>query len=203
MNTDEAAALGAAYKAAELRHGFKVNKFITKDATMFPIEVSFFISYIMFYTKNFNINSSICSIFSIQLIFNRENKIESEQVRHVLFSYMKPYPLREIITFINQKLDFGFTVGYAELSHLDENEIRSLGSLSLHHIQLKGISNAYSEYQDQESTNRINLHFTMDASGILVLENIEFTIGNSVINDQIEESSLMNILNFMRNFFKG
>jgi len=116
---------------------------------------------------------------------------------------MKPYPLREVITFINQKLDFGFTVGYAELSHLDENEIRCLGSLSLHHIQLKGISNVNAEYQDQESTNRINLHFNMDASGILILENIEFSIGKSVINDQIEESSLMNTLNFMRNLFKG
>jgi len=116
---------------------------------------------------------------------------------------MKPYPLRKIITFINQKLDFGFTVGYAELSHLDENEIKGLGSLSLHCIKLKGVHNAYSKYQDQENTNIINLHFIMDASGILILENIEFSIGKSVINDQIEESTSMNILNFIRNLFKG
>jgi len=45
LNTDEAVALGAAYKAAELRDGFKVNTFITKDAILFPIEVSLFISY--------------------------------------------------------------------------------------------------------------------------------------------------------------
>jgi len=45
LNTDDAAALGAAYKAAELRNGFKVNTFITKDATIFPIEVNLFILY--------------------------------------------------------------------------------------------------------------------------------------------------------------
>ncbi|XP_060862869.1 hypoxia up-regulated protein 1-like isoform X1 [Metopolophium dirhodum] len=179
LNTDDAAALGAAYKAAELRNGFKVNTFITKDATMFPIELK----------------------------FNREKKYESEpikQVRRILFSYMKPYPQRKIVTFINHKLDFDFTVGYATLNHLDENEIRFLGSLSLDHIKLKGVQNAYSKYEDEESTdpNKINLHFIMDASGILVLENVEFSIGKPVTNDQVEESTLLNILNSIANLFK-
>lgn len=39
LNTDEAAVLGAAYKAADLSTGFKVKKFITKDAVLFPIQV--------------------------------------------------------------------------------------------------------------------------------------------------------------------
>jgi hypoxia up-regulated 1 len=43
LNTDEAAALGAAYKAADLSNGFKVKPFITKDATLFPIQVNYFI----------------------------------------------------------------------------------------------------------------------------------------------------------------
>lgn len=41
INTDEAAALGAAYKAADLSQGFKVKKFITKDTVLFPIEITF------------------------------------------------------------------------------------------------------------------------------------------------------------------
>jgi len=41
INTDEAAALGAAYKAADLSQGFKVKKFITKDAVLLPIEITF------------------------------------------------------------------------------------------------------------------------------------------------------------------
>lgn len=41
INTDEAAVLGAVYKAAELSEGFKVKKFITKDAVLFPIQIVF------------------------------------------------------------------------------------------------------------------------------------------------------------------
>ncbi len=40
LNTDEAATMGAVYKAADLSSGFKVKKFLTKDAVLFPILVS-------------------------------------------------------------------------------------------------------------------------------------------------------------------
>lgn len=40
LNTDEAGVMGAAYKAADLSTGFKVKKFITKDAVLFPIQVT-------------------------------------------------------------------------------------------------------------------------------------------------------------------
>lgn len=48
LNTDEAAALGAAYKAADLSNGFKVKPFITKDATLFPIQVKYLIYNILY-----------------------------------------------------------------------------------------------------------------------------------------------------------
>jgi len=53
LNTDEASALGAAYKAADLSNGFKVKAFITKDATLFPIQVSylFIFFYCLYLTK--------------------------------------------------------------------------------------------------------------------------------------------------------
>lgn len=41
VNADEAAALGSAYKAADLSKGFKVKKFVTKDAVLFPIQIVF------------------------------------------------------------------------------------------------------------------------------------------------------------------
>merc|ERR1711962_1153909 len=41
LNTDESAAMGAVYKAADLSTGFKVKKFLTKDAVVFPIDVDF------------------------------------------------------------------------------------------------------------------------------------------------------------------
>lgn len=39
LNADEAAALGAVYRAADLSTGFQVKKFLTKDAVILPIEV--------------------------------------------------------------------------------------------------------------------------------------------------------------------
>lgn len=50
LNTDEAAVLGAVYKAADLSTGFKVKKFITRDAVLFPIQVQYcVIIYCRFY----------------------------------------------------------------------------------------------------------------------------------------------------------
>lgn len=40
INTDEAAAMGAVYHAADLGKGFKVKKFLIKDACHYPIVVS-------------------------------------------------------------------------------------------------------------------------------------------------------------------
>lgn len=41
LNTDEAATMGAVYKAADLSTGFQVKKFITKDAVLFPVLTTF------------------------------------------------------------------------------------------------------------------------------------------------------------------
>lgn len=41
LNTDEAATMGAVYKAADLSTGFQVKKFITKDAVLFPVLATF------------------------------------------------------------------------------------------------------------------------------------------------------------------
>lgn len=41
LNADEAAVMGAVYRAADLATGFKVKKFIVKDAVLFPIHVIF------------------------------------------------------------------------------------------------------------------------------------------------------------------
>ena len=39
INADEAAAMGAVYQAAHLGKGFKVKKFVIKDANLYPIQV--------------------------------------------------------------------------------------------------------------------------------------------------------------------
>lgn len=117
---------------------------------------------------------------------------------------MNPYPQRKIITFNKHQKDFDFTVGYAELSHLDENEVKCLGSLTLNNIKLNGVQDAYSKHQGQEGvdTKGIKAHFAMDDSGLLVLQNVELVIEKTVTGD-LEESTLSKIGNTISNLFKG
>lgn len=179
LNTDEAASLGAAYKAADLSNGFKVKPFITKEATLFPIQVT----------------------FDKELI--DEDK-PAKQVKRTLFGHMNPYPQRKIITFNKHQQDFDFTVGYAELDHLHENEIKCLGSLSLSVIKLNGVKDAYSKHQGQENvdTKGIKAHFEMNDSGLLVLQNVELVVEKTVSGEE-EESTLSKIGNTISNLFKG
>ena len=101
LNTDESAAMGAVYKAADLSTGFKVKKFLTKEAVLFPIDVDF------------------------------ERKIESEEgdeekvkkVSRTLFSKMNPFPQKKVMTFNKQVEDFTFNVNLNELEHIPKEEM--------------------------------------------------------------------------------
>ncbi|XP_050433030.1 hypoxia up-regulated protein 1 [Adelges cooleyi] len=180
LNTDEAASLGAAYKAADLSNGFKVKPFITKDATLFPIQVTF------------------------DKEITEEDK-PTKQVKRMLFNHMNPYPQKKILTFNKHQKDFTFTVGYAELSHLPEDEIKSLGSLTLSTIKLNGIKDAFAKHQESEGVDSkgIKAHFTFDESGLLVLQNVELLVEKTVTSDDEEQSTLSKIGNTISNLFKG
>ncbi|GLH11715.1 Major heat shock 70 kDa protein Ba [Gryllus bimaculatus] len=108
LNTDEAAAMGAVYKAADLSTGFKVKKFVTKDAVLFPIQVVF------------------------------EREVEGQpipkQVKRILFGPMNPYPQKKVLTFNKHTEDFEFSINYADLDHLPEQEIH--GILGLVNVEL-------------------------------------------------------------------
>lgn len=108
LNADEAAAMGAVYKAAELTHGFKVKKFILKDAVIFPIQVT----------------------------FERESNDggASKTVKRVLFGQMNSYPQKKVITFNKHTTDFDFFVHYGDLNHLPEGEISNLGTLNFSQV---------------------------------------------------------------------
>lgn len=140
-------------------------------------------------------------VFDIEEIDNKPSK----QVKHILFGYMNPYPQRKIIIFNKHHQDFNFTVGYAELFHLDENEVKCLGALSLISFKLNGMQDSYSKYHSEEGvdTKGIKIQFTMDNSGILVIENVELFIEKTDPNDQIEEATLSKVINAISNIFKG
>ncbi|XP_018305363.1 hypoxia up-regulated protein 1 isoform X3 [Mycetomoellerius zeteki] len=163
VNTDEAAALGAAYKAADLSQGFKVKKFVTKDALLFPIQITF--------------DRTV------------DNKVR--QVRKTLFGRMNPFPQKKIITFNKHTNDFDFHVNYAELDYLPVSEVISIGDLHLSTISLNGVAEALEKHANEGAESKgIKVHFNIDDSGVLNLLTVELVSEKSSTVDEEEGSSL-------------
>lgn len=176
LNTDEAAAMGAVYKAADLSSGFQVKKFITKDGVVFPIQV----------------------------VFERENEGGLKQVKRTLFGLMNPYPQKKIITFNKHTTDFTFKVNYAELDYLPEQEIRNIGALNITEVALKGVEDAFRKHQGENvETKGIKAHFAMDESGILSLLNVELMVEKLVAGEAEEESPFSKLGSTISKLFGG
>ncbi|XP_046664978.1 hypoxia up-regulated protein 1 isoform X1 [Homalodisca vitripennis] len=179
LNTDEAACMGAVYKAADLSTGFKVKKFITKDAVLFPIQV----------------------------VFERESsEASSKPVKRMLFGPMNPYPQKKILTFNKHQSDFTFTVNYAELDHLPADEIEMLGSLNLSSVSLSGVVAALEKHKGTHTESKgIKAHWTLDESGLLVLNQVEQVLERSVTAEEAEaeESPLSKLGSTISKLFTG
>lgn len=175
INTDEAAALGAVYKAADLSQGFKVKKFITKDAVLFPIQV----------------------------VFDRNANNKVKQVKRTLFSKMNAFPQKKILTFNKHTDDFEFYVNYADLDHLPSEEIASLGNLNISVVKLKGVADALAKHAKEEAESKgIKAHFTMDDSGILNLVNVELVSEKTSLATE-EEGAFSKLGSTISKFFAG
>ncbi|XP_020290286.1 hypoxia up-regulated protein 1 isoform X2 [Pseudomyrmex gracilis] len=162
VNADEAAALGAAYKAADLSKGFKVKKFVTKDAVLFPI----------------------------QIVFDRVTDNKVKQVRKTLFNKMNPFPQKKIITFNKCTEDFEFNVNYSELDYLPRREVTSVGDTNISAISLIGVSKAIEKHTKEGADIKgVKAHFNMDDSGILNLLNVELFSEKLSTNVAEEEGS--------------
>lgn len=176
LNTDEAAVLGAVYKAADLSAGFKVKKFITKDGVIFPIQVT----------------------------FERETEAGPKLVKRTLFGSMNPYPQKKVLTFNKYLTDFEFNVGYGELD-LEEKEIQNLGSLHLSKVSLSGVAKAIAKHQSPKAEIKgIKAHFFMDESGLLKLSNVELVVEKTISEGDLnaaEESPLSKLGNTISKLF--
>ncbi|XP_051164816.1 hypoxia up-regulated protein 1 isoform X3 [Leptopilina boulardi] len=162
INTDEAATLGAVYKAADLSQGFKVKKFISKDAVLFPIQV----------------------------VFDRNANNKVKQVKRTLFNKMNAFPQKKILTFNKHTEDFEFNVNYADLDHLPAEEIKALGNLNISVIKLKGVSQALEKHAKETAESKgIKAHFSLDESGILHLINTELVSEKTSLATEEEEGS--------------
>lgn len=176
MNTDESAALGAVYKAADLSQGFKVKKFITKDAVLFPI----------------------------QIVFDRNADGKIKQVRRTLFNKMNAYPQKKIITFNKHNEDFEFHVNYAELDHLPVNEIDAIGNLNLSTIKLTGVAEALEKHSKEGAESKgIKAHFNLDDSGLLNLINIELVSEKTGSTAEEEEGTFSMLGSTISKLFAG
>jgi hypoxia up-regulated 1 len=97
LNTDEAAAMGAVYQAAVLSKGYRVKKFLVKDANQYPINVQFEGSH--------------------------ENS-EQKFLDRILFDQNNLYPNRKLMTFNKHLDDFSFDIHYGNLTYLSSTAKR-------------------------------------------------------------------------------
>lgn len=162
INSDEAAALGAVYKAADLATGFRVSKFVVKEAVLFPIQVT----------------------------FEREgNSGNTKLVKRSLFTAFGSYPQKKVITFNKNTEDFAFDVGYGELDHLPSHEVAHIGALNLLKIKLNDVAKVISAHSGENIEPKgIKAHFVLDDSGLFSLSGIEF-VADKNVTEQEEESS--------------
>lgn len=151
LNADEAATMGSVYRAADLATGFKVKKFIVKDAVLFPIQV----------------------------VFDREGGVGKQLVR-TLFGPMNTYPQKKVITFNKHKQDFEFNVNYADLEYLSPAEITHIGPLNISKVLLSNVGKLLDEkVQDGVESKGIKAHFALDDSGVFSLLNVELLLEKS------------------------
>merc|ERR1712042_320009 len=147
LNTDESAAMGAVYRAADISSGFRVKKFITKEAVVFPLDVT----------------------FEREL---EDTPGEFKKVRRTLFSRMNPFPQKKIMTFNKHIKDFSFFVNYQDVDYLGSTEVSYLGTQNVSSALVKGVAAALDKNKEIESKG-VKAHFTLDDSGILTCTQVE------------------------------
>jgi len=177
INTDEAAALGAVYQAAYLSKGFRVQPFVIKDATIYPIQVEF-----------------------ERVRTGEDNTESSKTVKRTLFGLMNPYPQKKVMTFNKHTKDFKFEVNYGDLTHLTEAQLSQLGPTLLQSYSLTGVETLYTKYSTDAESKGVKAHFRVDESGILTLEKAEFNFERAGASAEEEESTLSKLGSF---FFGG
>jgi len=166
LNTDEASAMGAVYKAADLSSGFKVKKFITRDAVIFPIDVNF--------ERHFE---------------DDDGKPAKKTVNKALFAKMNPFPQKKIMTFNKFQDDFEFHANINNLEYLDEKEARYVGNHGLSSYTVKGLKATMENYTaDNIESKGVKAHFNLDDNGLLSVTAVEAAFEQTIsVEQQIKE----------------
>ncbi|KAK7068456.1 Hypoxia up-regulated protein 1 [Halocaridina rubra] len=185
INADEAAAMGAVYRAADLGQGFKVKKFHVKEAVIFPIEVDF-----------------------ERQIENDDGSSSVKTVKRSLFALNNNYPQKKVMTFNKHTADFNFFVNYGDLSHLPKNEKLAANANNISFIEVSGVTSAFQKHQQEGSESKgIKAHFNMDDFGVLTLGAMETVFEKSMLVEddkpKEEESTLSKLGSTISKLFSG
>ncbi|XP_017064235.1 hypoxia up-regulated protein 1 [Drosophila eugracilis] len=169
LNADESASMGAVYKAADLSAGFKVKKFVVKDATLFPLQVAF--------ERDPGDGAAV------------------KQVKRALFALMNPYPQKKVITFNKHTDDFEFYVNYADLDRYSKEEIAALGSLNVTKVQLKQVKELLEKSKKELVDNKgIKAYFYLDDSGIFRCTGVEYVYEKQKPEEDSDDDSTLSKL---------
>ncbi|KAK4297071.1 hypothetical protein Pmani_030475 [Petrolisthes manimaculis] len=167
INADEAAAMGAVYRAADLGQGFKVKKFHVKESVVFPIEVDF-----------------------EREVDTPEGTKVTKTVKRSLFPTGNTYPQKKVMTFNKHNSDFVFSVNYGNNEHLSKQETRAASVQNVSVVLVKGVTAAFKKHKEEGNEAKgIKAHFSMDDSGVLNLVDMEAVFEKTVVVDEATTAS--------------
>lgn len=166
LNADESATMGAVYKAADLSSGFKVKKFIVKDAVVFPLQVAF--------ERDPGDGAAV------------------KHVKRVLFALMNPYPQKKVITFNKHTDDFEFFVNYGDLDRYSAEDAAAIGSLNITRVQLQQVKELLENSKKDLVDNKgIKAYFYLDDSGIFHCTGVEYVYEKQKVEKDLDEDSTL------------
>lgn len=152
INTDEAAAIGASYRAADLSSAFRVKPFYIKNASPVQIQVE----------------------FDRDIVDEETGEMKVKHSKRILFAPGATYPQKKILTFNRYTEDFKFKVNYGDpesYKHLT-NDIDHFKTETLMDVDVTGVSKALTDNKDRTAKG-IKVHFRLDESGLFGYSTIE------------------------------
>ncbi|KAI8597075.1 heat shock protein 70 family [Dissophora ornata] len=142
VNGDEAAVMGAVFRAASLSRQFKVKEVRLKDVSLFPIEVQ----------------------------YEGEAKDDATPGKTFLtpiFGEKSTLGTRKIVSF-KRVTDFGFDLQYGKVSEAHEGE---LANKQIAHISLSGLTDAINKFKDVSvATPKVKVTIELSDSGVLTVQ---------------------------------
>ena len=159
--------MGAVYKAADLSSGFKVKKFITKDAVAFPIDVEFERKY-----------------------EDDAGQAATRTVKKNLYPPMNAFPQKKIMTFNKFTENFDFDVYYNQLDYLGQTESQAVGEPHLFHYTVKGVAEALNKHKDdpQIESKGVKAHFNLDDNGLLQVSSLESVFEKTITVEEQQKA---------------